>query len=175
MINDRPKIEDVSEDVFNLRILSKDLKKSYGISDFIIEKSVKSNLNMLKAYFNSLGLKFDGYKTFLKDFKVSSLSKCGALIKNEEIIQARLMGINDSHIVQFDRDFIGYFLNINFSGKITFFLNKNPLEVNIPFSFSRIPLLSFKSENAFKNDFNKKITVKMLKKLTDETIECLFV
>ncbi|HOV14232.1 MAG TPA: hypothetical protein PK771_08110 [Spirochaetota bacterium] len=174
MINDKPKVEDVTQDVTNLKILSTDSLKSYKLTDFIIEQAIKSNLEIIKEYFNFLNLFFDSYKSDIKDLKISSLSKCGALIDDGFIKQVRIMGINDSHILQFDRDFIGYFLNFSFSGKVLFFYQKKPVEPKINFAFNKIPLLSFKSENAFKNQPNKKVTSDMLKKLTNQNISEYF-
>ncbi len=170
MINDKPKIDQVTEDVKNLQILSEDSLRSYKLTLFILDKSIKLNLAILREFFSKKNLNFDSYSVTPKDLKVSNLSKCGALVIDGSIKQVRLMGINDAHILQFDRDFIGYFLFFSFSGKILFFYKKKLLDIKINYSFSKIPLLSFKSENAFKNQQNRDITYDILINLTNKNI-----
>ena len=104
------------------------------------------------------------------------LSKCGVLIKNNEVEQFRIMNINDTHIQQFDRDFIGYFLYINFLGKMKFFYDKKEIDEEINFIFNKIPILFLKSENAFKNAGNKNITISMINKFSGQkNIDVIFV
>lgn len=175
MINDKPDTEDVRKDIMNLKFIPAGKDKGYSLADYIIERAVRANLSIIKEYFTVSNAVFDCYKTELRDFKITSLSKCGALIENNAIKQFRLMNINDSHILEFDRDFIGYSLYFSFMGRLIFFYRKKEIEERINFNFTKIPLMSFKSENAFKNELNRKIATEMLMKFSGSNIETIFV
>jgi len=172
MVNDRPNSTEVSDDVFKIQIVGQNHNKSYSICDFLLEKILKSNNNRILEYFKLQKYTINNYLIKFKENKISNLMKCGALITKNGII-FRKMGINDSHIQTFDRDFIGFFVNLNSTGNIVYKNNEDKI-ISIKFIIGKIPLLCFKSENAFKTVESKQICCEMANNLCSKDAEIIY-
>jgi hypothetical protein len=165
MVNDIPDHSEIRKDVHNIKIADSEINMCLDIPMFCVKWIIRKNKNSINEYLKSLNKYSDGYSIDLKEFNITNVSKCGAQFHDGQLKQIRLMPLKETHFEQFDRDFLGFFLNINFKGKITFKNNKADIE-HINFIFTRIPLLCFKSENAIKNNFKKNISIEMLKKFS---------
>ena len=172
MVSDRPNSAEVSDDVFKIQIVGQNHNKSYSICDFLLEKILKTNNCRILEYFKLKKYVVNNYLIKLKENKISNLMKCGALITKNGII-FRKMGINDSHIQTFDRDFVGFYVNLNSSGNIIFKNNDNKT-ILIKFILGKIPLLCFKSENVFKTAESKQICYEMANNLCSKDAEIIF-
>jgi hypothetical protein len=174
MVGDKPENEEITRDVYKIKIVDSENNSSVTLPYFIISKSFKNNFPNINEYLKLLNKKANGFNISIEDFKIANLKKCGILIKNDEIVDYRFMGINDTHIQQYHRDFLGFYLDFNFKGSIKLLLNNLLIDEEIKFQFSRIPLLSFKSENAFKNKMNRKFTIMMLQHFSGKSVDPIF-
>jgi hypothetical protein len=175
MINDVPDREQIRLETCKIRIVDTDLNKSLTIPDFTVLWTIRKNRSLLKEQFEEGDADLGGFSVNTTEFNVTGLSKSGAMLKDGELDQVRRMALNDAHYQYFEKDFLSYFLYLNFSGKVVIFNNLVKKNEHIKFKFSRIPLLCFKSENASNNDLSMKISISMLKILSGKnTINAIF-
>jgi len=173
MVGDKPVHGDILNDVLNIKLVMNNTNKSVNIPNFLITKSLSDNMDNFRAYFTKMGKNPSKYSYIFKDFKIANLKKSGIKLLNGVIIDYRLMNINDTHIQEYDRDFLGFYLEINIFGEIKFDLNNNLMET-IKFQFTKQPILSLKSENGLKNENNKKNCELMIKKFSGKNINPIF-
>jgi|WetSurMetagenome_2_1015567.scaffolds.fasta_scaffold572933_2 hypothetical protein len=173
MINDIPDPELIKNEVSKIRIVDIEINKSLTIPIFCILWTLRKNNSSLSDLLKLEKINSSKFSINPLDFNITGISKCGALLKSDTLSQVRRMALNDTHFQNFDKDFLSYFLYINFSGKLRFTENTNDyLKIN----FTRIPLLCFKSENAFCNVTSKEISGNMIKCITGKNnLNILFI
>jgi hypothetical protein len=166
MINDVPDRDQIRSEAYKIRIVDVELNKSLTIPDFTVLWTIRKNKELLREQFEEKDIDLGGFSVTTTEFNVTGISKCGALLKDGDLIHARHMALNDAHYQYFEKDFLSYFLFLNFSGKVIMYKSGAKIGDLIKFKFSRIPLLCFKSENASNNENSRKISISMLKILS---------
>jgi hypothetical protein len=176
MVADIPDHAEVTKDVSKISLINDKKKISQTLSNFIITHSIDNNFDNINQFLKMFDKKANGYRIQIDEFKINNLKKCGIILEKSVIKDFRFMNINDTHIQLCSRDYLGFYLEMNVNGKIDLYFNNKNIGEQIKFLFLRIPLLSMKSENAFKNDTSKNICVSMLKNFSKkDNIEVKFV
>ena len=170
MIDDIPDRERIKCEVNNIRIVDEQMNKSLKIPDYCIFWILKNNYEDWQELLKRANFETGRFIISTMNFNVVSISKSGALLRDGALACTRLMALNDSHFREFDRDFLSYFMYLNFNGKLVF------QDRYIKFMFNRIPLLCFKSENAYSNEKSRQISIEMMFNLSGRNgINCIFI
>ncbi len=156
MIGDNPDVQEIAHD---MRFLSIALNgKSILLPEYVVSLSIARNEKRIKSFFSIQKKQIIGYKLEITDYSLTKAVKTGTVLKNGAVVSTALLSLNNSHPVIYSRDFIGYFFEFCFSGVAWFLVPDNGNPVRCKFSFSRIPILAFKSENSKLNAASEKIS-----------------
>ncbi|MCG8570515.1 MAG: checkpoint protein HUS1 family protein [Spirochaetes bacterium] len=170
MINDIPRIPEIEQELFTLKMIDQDLM--LPLPDFLVYEVFRKNSEKVKAFIQANNQQFTSLKIITSDFRITTHHKTGVIINQKGIQEVKLLNLKDSHPVQYSRDFIGYYFDLNWQGQVIFKCTKN--DIKLKYQFNRIPLLAFKSENSINNQRSRKISAQILSKIVNRKVEVIY-
>ncbi len=171
MIDDNPLKENIENELSDLKFT--DTNKLLTISEIILKKTIMQNKERIVEYSKLAGKSdFCGYSITECRFFLTKYVKTGVMLEDNAPKTVKLLSIKNPHPVLYSRDFIGFFFEASITGFINLiYADKSKIKAKI--SFTKIPILAFKSENSINNTTSLTISKSVMRKITGKDLDLI--